>query len=978
MNMDTSIPSIQSLPLDILNFHKQFTADLEHFGLKDSDSDNEESTDIPEEERPVTPIEVAIKRSPKTIQELKELIHKRLHIQDGIPSVKSQDQMELAATLMSETSAIWPDMRHQAPDPFLSAADNKELERRVAIEVVKTVENLFTTYIKKLQEVNLKGVFSSSSNVSRLKTQLSFEANKSLNILNVRRKLATALRNPESNEDVLSEDSFVIKVREKLLERKKEQPTGRIARKLQITRMHAEELYRQLEIKDLNEKMPSIDVSKFLDTGSPFVGLSMPKPATSKLTQTPVTPNDGNDEDVAIENKQKELLEEDGKLQFRLQKSHSLQMPDTTALFLEELELTEKDLKPERKRSIERLPVTSMRIDGIQEKEKALYAKSPREDLENLFQREILSRKVADGFETDVLEDMPPLLQALPVSRKGKRNLKKDVKEEELDTSETESVASTISTLKAINTGYRGEERISELPPQPAVVSKSFNKKDIVRASDVRVSSRENASQVTLKKHHTIYNSFKGEIDDATVKWLDRNLFAGDEIKEVYGEIVTTISKVHLQYDQDDFVVKCPLSLDNSNAKSSQTSEGKEARIFNKQLVGKTEPPWGKEGASDWRNSPKFDGLGRQEILKLRENANKELNSQELDYSHQNQKKPVKSYAAWLAWWRSTMNSEDFYKYVSTGENDFLTKIFHLYDSEDEDENADGSSNTIQEDPETLARRRRYEERQAKLQADKSKYNEGFWNVNTILLGGLGKEPDLDDDSVCSLSAIGEGIATKDGKTSASGKSTRMSQISSELMGSKLIRLANSVASDYLPPPELTLQDRLERVWTMLKMPDNLRVDMAIKYSMDENARKFSEMVQCWEIAASCVVKREELISALEKFERNASDPNRFFGKGSKRSSLARLEESKTRSALHRELHRLDDTTKHAILKVRKMFKDVVTYQGRPYIEKMSSDKTEMLYWLQEERRAAALEQSFNDRKGKTSELPPIATMTLL
>ena len=50
-------------------------------------------------------------------------------------------------------------------------------------------------------------------------------------------------------------------------------------------------------------------------------------------------------------------------------------------------------------------------------------------------------------------------------------------------------------------------------------------------------------------------------------------------------------------------MVKCPLSLDNSNAKSSQTSEGKETRILNKQLVGKTEPPWGKEGASDWRNS---------------------------------------------------------------------------------------------------------------------------------------------------------------------------------------------------------------------------------------------------------------------------------------------------------------------------------------------------------------------------------------
>ena len=41
-------------------------------------------------------------------------------------------------------------------------------------------------------------------------------------------------------------------------------------------------------------------------------------------------------------------------------------------------------------------------------------------------------------------------------------------------------------------------------------------------------------------------------------------------------------------------------------------------------------------------------------------------------------------------------------------------------------------------------------------------------------------------------------MATKGGKTSASGKSTRMSEISSELMGSKLVRPANSEASDYL------------------------------------------------------------------------------------------------------------------------------------------------------------------------------------
>ena len=34
------------------------------------------------------------------------------------------------------------------------------------------------------------------------------------------------------------------------------------------------------------------------------------------------------------------------------------------------------------------------------------------------------------------------------------------------------------------------------------------------------------------------------------VKWLDRNLFIGEEIKEVYEEIIKTIGTDHLLFDQ--------------------------------------------------------------------------------------------------------------------------------------------------------------------------------------------------------------------------------------------------------------------------------------------------------------------------------------------------------------------------------------------------------------------------------------------
>ena len=47
----------------------------------------------------------------------------------------------------------------------------------------------------------------------------------------------------------------------------------------------------------------------------------------------------------------------------------------------------------------------------------------------------------------------------------------------------------------------------------------------------------------------------------------------------------------------------------------------------------------------------------------------------------------------------------------------------------------------------------------------------------------------------------------------------------------------------------LSPQDRLERVWTLLCMPDGQRLDMAIKYSAEpysNNLLEVSEMARCF------------------------------------------------------------------------------------------------------------------------------------
>ena len=43
-----------------------------------------------------------------------------------------------------------------------------------------------------------------------------------------------------------------------------------------------------------------------------------------------------------------------------------------------------------------------------------------------------------------------------------------------------------------------------------------------------------------------------------------------------------------------------------------------------------------------------------------------DFSKQDSSFGTVNQKKPSKMYSAWLAWWRSTVSSDDFYKYIFT------------------------------------------------------------------------------------------------------------------------------------------------------------------------------------------------------------------------------------------------------------------------------------------------------------------------
>lgn len=211
-------------------------------------------------------------------------------------------------------------------------------------------------------------------------------------------------------------------------------------------------------------------------------------------------------------------------------------------------------------------------------------------------------------------------------------------------------------------------------------------------------------------------------------------------------------------------------------------------------------------------------------------------------------------------------------------------------------------------------------------------------------------------------------------KSSRDVSQSRASKVTTLTGLSKLDTDRSSLSETEAP---LTPQDRLEKVWSSLEMPDSLKLDMAIKYSCNEFYIKLNEAITRWEKITELILKREELLSKLEKFERAASDPNRFFQKGQKRSSVIRLKEAQQRSFFYKRIDQLDGEIKYELQYIKDNFKDIITYRGRPYQDKMKWDRIEMLHWLQEERKQNAIkyEAMLKHIPLKNAHLEPIPMM---
>ncbi|XP_050963361.1 coiled-coil domain-containing protein 87 [Labeo rohita] len=508
---------------------------------------------------------------------------------------------------------------------------------------------------------------------------------------------------------------------------------------------------------------------------------------------------------------------------------------------------------------------------------------SPREDLKRLLQESVY--KDDGNCETDLCS----LIESLTCYSSSrlqrlKQKLQKMMEEEE-------------ETKK--------HKVLVEKPPHPQgdVVSVAFYPQTIMRTAAARLSDRIFPETIKLSMCPPVYNDLTKEIDSATVALMDQNFVEENmELSKVFEELSKSISTKYFNFDEDPRF---------EPALKNPTFNPK--RVINNKLINPT------------LRRPNLYSISHRERTQRAANRKRPVNA------------TARAYRAWFQWWRCQLSADDYLDYIASQDSDYLSVLFHLYDSDDDEEAERCKLAQLQRDE----RRRRQQERIRSLRRQKQEFVPGFWNINTIEMGGLGREPELDEKNPDE--EIRNDSEEEEGEGSVAG---------------------------FLD--EEQMQHRLERVWNALFLPEGQRLDMAIKYSSQEHRDHLQKAIAAWEQAARLIQKRELLLSRLEDFERKASDPNRFFQRGYHGSSIARLEEASQREKLNSQISVVDQELSKTMGHITTRFSDNISYKGRPYREKMRWDRTEMLYWLQQERRVQSLEMFVDGRMALPARLPPL------
>ncbi|XP_038419743.1 coiled-coil domain-containing protein 87 [Canis lupus baileyi] len=431
-------------------------------------------------------------------------------------------------------------------------------------------------------------------------------------------------------------------------------------------------------------------------------------------------------------------------------------------------------------------------------------------------------------------------------------------------------------TLKSLEeeeaTGQWGPQCLKSIPlqPQPVTVSLKLKNQAVVQAAAVQVSERNFLDSFHVDGAGVLYNHLAGELEPKLIEEMDIGCFVGNNISEVYKELMSRVSPDHFSFDQGPLVEPAANKDWSTFLSSALLHQEKQYRVIN----------------------PKLAGFYSQRTNILQPSSEKIISLTSLQANKGWEKWSNK--ASWMNWWKTTLSVGDYFKYLTNQETDFLHVIFQMYEEE-------GPGEAIGPVRESL----KIQYPPPLLEDEEPDFVPGEWDWNTVLRHRLG---------IKRTSLLGE------------------------------------------PYKILNLQKRLEHLWSMLEVPDKDRLDMVIKYSSNARLSQLPSLVSAWEQVLKPIQLREMLLGRLELFERQASDPNRFFQK-TNMGLGSFLEENQFRNRLHRKINLVQAPLVSLLKEIELIFGEPVTFKGRRYLDKMKHDKVEMLYWLQQQQRVHHLTQ---------------------
>ncbi|XP_072257191.1 coiled-coil domain-containing protein 87 [Pyxicephalus adspersus] len=783
-----------------------------------------------------------------------DMVKRRLHKIMPFTSGSTYVRIAFEEIILSEVKVACDGIPDVLCTTLLNSREKKRLHRRLLGHILIVSEQLFQHYLHKMDWSKSHSLFSEEANLTRCKAQLSIDCSKFFNVFSAQHYLIAEIKDFKGNEPDEVNMEFPAQFYQltdkntALYKKPKRTFTMGYFIRLGKPDIAVHKVQKETDLMQI-KNIQGLDLTKVHKLFPRHEDYStFTKNVKCEAVTTPCSFKHEEEQDTEDEN---------GYAKFTLfKKSVSCPNLGIGDLLADELRIT---FKPFSSECPEIFNILQREAEG----------NPVSDDLRRLNQDSELQSSECIGKQYSD-EEIPPLLSAIgPGYRNGSKRQKMEA---------------MLQSLNRKSEQLKEEQKTqTSFHPQAFTIDIQIPNRPLVRRADIQASDRVFTHLTEIHKYPPIYNDFASEIESATVKKLDRNLYVGQELEEVYTELVKNLSTNHLRFDQDLEFEPFATKLDFSVCTASSTLTKKtNQRVINKEL----------------------DSLAAID-----------------EYESVIQQMPTGKEAArihnsWLVWWKSVVNTDDYMKYVSTQDLDYLKVIYHLYNSDSEDE--EEARVALMRKQEEKKRQR--ERKIANLRAEKQSYSPGMWNVNSVMLGGLGSDPPVEDADLEIKESLNN---SSQGDTSAS---------------------------------HVDLQKKINVIWNALHVPESQRLDMAIKYSSNEYRDRLPKAIQVWEKAVILIQKREKMLAELEMFEREASDPNRFFHKGYNGTSVARMEESKQRKKLYKQMTGIEHSLVKILQLIKKIFNDTVSYKGRPYAEKMKWDKTEMLYWLQQERRKSLME----------------------